>query len=239
VVKPDYTNINTSSILVVYICNNKGGDPVNKANKHDTKADKPVQVTKSEPVAKKKTNGLLIGLLFLVVVAGLIGGGLYRSHHHAKTVHVSKARQKACADPVTKNGFTIHKACNILTQEIAAPFAGNHIKAPLSPESASDVINVSFSQYYGDKGQASLTVRSPLNKKAEQINQRQFAAKTRPAGVESVSGFGDSAYWDPAFHLMSILKHNTWYILSAGPQNDQNRTLDQSKELAKKLIDQM
>jgi hypothetical protein len=61
----------------------------------------------------------------------------------------------------------------------------------------------------------------------------------KPADAESVSGYGDSAYWDAKHGQLDILKNNSWYILTFGPVTPSDRSLEQTKQLADSLIDKL
>jgi hypothetical protein len=140
------------------------------------------------------------------------------------------------------------RACNIFTLSNAKELMGDTAKGGQNPitESSSDIA-VSTCTYTQDQGanvpvasrtSATLLVRAPLSDKGAVSNQNQFGP-LKPGDVQEVPGYGDNAYWDSARGQLNILKNNTWYILNYGPVTPADRTLDQTEQMAKLIIDKM
>lgn len=140
------------------------------------------------------------------------------------------------------------QACSIFTLSDAKKVLGATVKGGASPANgSSNSLTVSTCSYSQDlesgastsAGQAAtLLVRAPKTTSGAESNNNQFGP-LRPADAVSVSGYGQSAYWDPQFGQLDILKNNTWYILSSGPLTPSSRTLDHTKQLADILIAKM
>ena len=54
-----------------------------------------------------------------------------------------------------------------------------------------------------------------------------------------MTGYGEQAFWNPAFGQLSILNEGNWYILAAGPINTRQRTLADAKKLADAIKDRL
>jgi hypothetical protein len=139
-------------------------------------------------------------------------------------------------------------ACSIFTLADAKQVLGSSAKGgEKTGETSSGDLEVSTCSYTQDTGSsapvsatksASLLVRSAKSPAGATSNQNQFGV-LKPTTVQDVAGYGDSAYWDPQYGQLDILKNSTWYILSNGPITPSARTLDQAKQLADVLISKM
>jgi hypothetical protein len=137
-------------------------------------------------------------------------------------------------------------ACNIFSLADAKQLLGANAKGGTNPiyNSMQNDLAVSSCTYTQDSGSnapiassksATLLVRSPKTDKGAISNSNQFSV-VKPADVQDVSGYGDTAYWDNAHAQLDILKNNNWYVLTYGPVTRADRTLDQTKQLADLLI---
>lgn len=140
------------------------------------------------------------------------------------------------------------QACSIFTLADAKQVLGDGAKGGVSPpDSSSDDLAVSSCIYTQSTGPsapvsstktASLLMRKPKTDDGKQSNIDQFG-QLKPHGVQDVSGYGNSAYWDAQHGQLNILKNGTWYIISNGPVTPSARTLDGAEQLAALLIDKM
>lgn len=143
---------------------------------------------------------------------------------------------------------SVKKACAIFTLADAKKLLGDTAKGGENgaPISSADLA-VSTCTYTQDAGNnvpvstspsATLLVQLPQTPRGITSNRNQFGP-LRPDSVQPVNGYGDSAYWDPQYGQLDILKNNAWYILSYGPITPADRTLAQTEQLANILINKM
>lgn len=147
---------------------------------------------------------------------------------------------KSSSNTAIKTTYHPPSACDILTLEFAQKVATGVASSDVpTPDVSSDSINVSNCNYYDivSKVSVGLLVRGAKDETGAQTNKAQF--DTLPADTQSVSGYGDKAYWDPTFGQLNILKNHNWYILSSGPVIPANRTLEASKKLADVIINKL
>lgn len=181
----------------------------------------------------------VIGLALVVAAAAAIWLAARQSKNHVdKTTGPTAAQQ-----PVAKTNM----ACQIFTAADAKALLGSSAQGGPGPvESSPDlaVSSCSYSQSGGSgagvsaRESASLLVRAPKTDRGRTSNVNALGP-LRPSGVEDVSGYGDSAYWDGQHGQLNILKNNNWYVLSYGSAAPANRSLDQAKQLADKLLARM
>lgn len=143
---------------------------------------------------------------------------------------------------------TVKKACDIFTLANAKKLLGDTAKGGETTASSSSAdLAVTDCTYTQDSGSnapvtgaksATLLVRAPKTKQGSTSNQNQFGP-LKPGGVQDVAGYGDSAYWDPQYGQLNILKNDNWYILSYGSIAPSDRTLAQTEQLANLLISKM
>jgi uncharacterized protein (UPF0333 family) len=187
---------------------------------------------------------LALGIGLLVVAIAGIFLAVTKSNSKGSTAISS---QSSTSDASSKS--QPKHACLIFTLADAKQILGATAKGGQTSagNNSSDDLMVSACSYTQDAGSntpisstksASLLVRAPKTGAGITSNQNQFGP-LKPADSQHVSGYGDNAYWDPQFGQLDILKHNTWYILSAGPLTPSARTLDQAKKLADLLINKM
>lgn len=179
-------------------------------------------------------------ILVLGAISSLILAVVSSRDHDDKTGSL-----KISFDP---SSYKPKKACSIFTLADAKRVLGATVKGGASPaNSSSGDLTVSTCSYSKDldsaapvsaSQSATLLLRAPITTGGAESNNNQFGP-LRPADAVNVSGYGQSAYWDPQFGQLDILKNNTWYILSTGPLTPSSRTLDQTKQLADILIAKM
>ncbi|HSX15833.1 MAG TPA: hypothetical protein VLF40_03520 [Candidatus Saccharimonadales bacterium] len=127
-------------------------------------------------------------------------------------------------------------ACKLLTTAIAQQLLG----ADAKPADAGNVGNLQTSAttvatctYTSDSGALQLTLRTPKNSLGVSENATVFGSE-RPSGATTVTGYGQSAFWDPDEHRLNVLGHNTWHIITrtsaGGPSS-----LDDTKAAANLL----
>lgn len=180
-----------------------------------------------------------IGLI-LIGLAVAVGIGAARSSksHNDNTSNTTAAKAKP--SPNAK------KACDIFTLADAKQLLGDTARGGDNTIAASsdDLAVTTCSYIQSSSGSnslastdktASLLVRTPRTEKGAVSNQNEFGA-LKPQGVQDVSGYGDSAYWDAQRGVLNILKNNSWYIINYGPVTPADRTLDQTKQLADILL---
>lgn len=181
-----------------------------------------------------------------------LGAGLILAAAAAITlaVHSSNSQDDKTSNQPTSSATSrsVKQACAIFTLADAKKLLGDTAKGGENgaPSSSADLA-VSTCTYTQDAGNnvpvstspsATLLVRLPQTARGITSNRGQFGP-LRPDSVQPVSGYGDSAYWDPQYGQLNILKNNTWYILSYGPITPADRTLDQTERLASILINKM
>jgi hypothetical protein len=137
---------------------------------------------------------------------------------------------------VAKGGeFEEHKACDVLTVAIARQILGPDAMTGTAPPSAStSSVSVTNCSYYSPKSTKAVTIlaRSALDQDGAASNAAQFGSSL-PSGATKVKGLGDDAYWNPAFRQLNVLKHNNWYILTAGSLNPKERKISDAESFAR------
>lgn len=191
-----------------------------------------------------KKVGVIIALVAIVVVAG---GGIV-----AYSVMNKNKAPSISAQEGSRNTVFLSKqvdACKVLNTDVAASYLGetpDMSDAPSSQTSSDDVAvsNCSYVTKYavgqpdGSMRSASLFARSAKTEEGAKSNKSQFGEQ-KPADAQDVSGYGDSAYWAPAYGQLNILKHHNWYIISAGSTNITKRTVDDARKLADSIVDRL
>jgi hypothetical protein len=184
--------------------------------------------------------------VIVVVVVVVAGVGIYFGTKSGR--HTSKPSGSTNA-PVS---YSFKKACDILTLPKAQSLLGSSVSGgPTAANAATADIDVSTCAYIQElpagasagalksAESASLLVRGAKTATGADSNDGQFKAPRKPAEAQDVSGYGDAAYWDPRVGQFNILKHHNWYILSYGPAQVSQHTLDHTKKLADAIKSQL
>lgn len=176
-------------------------------------------------------NKKIIGIFFgICLVIGAVG---FVSLQSEDTKDTSRQLQTNKADP---SKYVVKKACDILSLDDAKKLFGDD-NVTITPEdntgAQSNDIGVSSCSYI-DKSMkaATILVRSAKTDAGQASNKAQFTQK-RPPNTQDVSGYGEGAYWNLQLAQLNILKGNTWYILSYGAPNINQRTLGETEQMAK------
>lgn len=136
------------------------------------------------------------------------------------------------------------KACDLLSASEATELLGSKT----IPSNASDVIisdNTGVSKCGYTDGNpdinamvvAAIIVRSAINDNGVQQNKTEFVAGTPKAGVETVKGIGDRAYFNQTSGQLNVLDGKNWIVISYGVGNSpETNTVEKAVELARKVV---
>lgn len=185
----------------------------------------------------KRVSVYALGVILLLVAGGAIFWAKDNGQAHDDKNTASSVQAKAPK-----------QACSIFTLANAKQLLGDNAKGgDVGVSASTGNLQISTCKYSQDSGSnvpvsstksATLLMQAPKTSGGVTSNLNQFNT-LKPADAQPVAGYGDSAYWDPQYGQLDILKNNTWYILSNGPITPSARTLDQATQMADLLIDKM
>ncbi len=176
-------------------------------------------------------NKKVIGILFGICLPAAIVAFVLIQSKEVQNTPVQPQTNKA-----DTSKYIVKKACDILSLEDAKKLFSDD-SVTITPEdntgAQSSDIGVSSCSYI-DKSMktATILVRSAKTDAGQESNKIQFTQK-RPPNTQDVSGYGEGAYWNLQLAQLNILKGNTWYILSYGAPNINQRTLGETEQMAK------
>jgi hypothetical protein len=187
----------------------------------------------------KRIIWLLSGIIVLCVIAStIVSIAIWRSSHtnvpsknsaqHTKkstadTAHdqiQSNTPGSSASNQSSKNKTTTSASCKLLTAGIATQILGaaataaspSDMSAFLTPDVTLSTCGYTAS-VSGSTQTVEITVRSPKNSLGVSENATAFGSE-RPTNAVTVSGYGQSAYWNPDTSRLNILASNTWYLIS-------------------------
>jgi hypothetical protein len=109
----------------------------------------------------------------------------------------------------------VSHACKLFTLTDATALLGRGTK-PAKDNGAVDAHNdttdISACRYQAGANSLTLFVRLPKNAEGAAYNKTVFG-EDRPAGMQTVSGVGDAAFWHEAASQLNLLKGDTFYII--------------------------
>lgn len=165
--------------------------------------------------------------LIIVLAAGLFGWWRWRVVRQPALNSVVSGGINACQI------FTPARAKQLLGAQIDNG-GGNHGQSVLVSKDLA-LATCSYSQLYSPSATAAplsavLTIRSARTVTGERTNDIVFRAL--PKDAVTVAGYGSGAFWDVSSGQLNILSRHNWYLLSVGGLKAEQRSLDQTKQLA-------
>lgn len=180
----------------------------------------------------------------VVGVAVLVGLGVFVavSGSETKPVNSNKEDHGASDD----KHYEAVKACDVFTLAEAKEVLGESATVGTNTAPAgSEDNNVDTCSYTNNSSDpaaikvATVVVRSAKSKVGTKSNTAAFdaGAVANPAGAESVSGYGEKAYWDSTLKQLNILQEHghQWVTIVHGDADPANNTLADAKLVADKV----
>ena len=178
---------------------------------------------------------LLIGVVVVVLV---IAGGLailFGRNNEDTNSATSTVSAKV-------SNLKQYDACSLLTlaeaKEILGESASEGTNTPAVSGGDVKVSNCSYTNnatVVKDIRVITVTARAPLTQTGVESNKVLFDQQ-RPSGAETVEGYGQDAFWDPASHQLTISRDNNWISIVYGGTNPANNTLADAKLVGDKVI---
>jgi hypothetical protein len=135
-------------------------------------------------------------------------------------------------------------ACNLLTMAEAKTLLGdktiNGVNQTPVQSGNLTVSKCGYSDGLPDTANAvvaAIVVRSGINDAGILQNKKEFVAGKPSAGIQEVTGVGDSAYFNAGLGQLNVLKDSTWILVSYGSgASSQGNSLDDTVRLAKLVL---
>ncbi len=172
-------------------------------------------------------------VVIAVLVIAAAAGAFVLTRKDNKLVSSNESTKKT-----TSSSYKVVNACTVVTQAVADAVLGAGAKTSdtTAGDTSSDDIVVSTCSYSQSSSIKTMTLlaRSAKTSDGASSNADQFTTGL-PATAEKITGYGDSAYWDPTYGQLNILKHNNWYILSVGGLKPSDKSLADAKTFATQI----
>ncbi len=137
-------------------------------------------------------------------------------------------------------------ACDVLTVRVARGLLGSVARqASPAPDAGSGAVTVSTctrtnrATNVRKARTASLLMRVAKTETGAKSNETVFDSSSIPKGARMVEGYGEKAFWNPAYGQLNILERGNWYILAVGPVDPQKHTLKETEKLADAIADEL
>lgn len=135
-------------------------------------------------------------------------------------------------------------ACDLLTMTEAKSLLGDKTINGVNqtPVQSGDltISKCSYSDGLPDTANAvvaAIVVRSGINDAGILQNKKEFVAGKPSAGIQDVTGIGDSAYFNAGLGQLNVLKDSTWILVSYGSgASPQGNSLEDTETLAKLVL---
>ena len=196
----------------------------------------PVQPKSTPPYTAPQSSkkGIVIGAVVLVTLL-IAGGGAYallgkKNQTTASNGGSSPSSTHAFGSASSKSTLatTSKSACDLYPQSDAQAIMGTISVAPISnPVKTVNNVNTSICVYSSNTDSATIIVASAANSSGNAVVNTEWS-KIASAGLKSVSGVGDKAYYNPTTKALAVLRGNTFVVIS---ENKGNQT-----QIAKTVI---
>jgi hypothetical protein len=159
-------------------------------------------------------------------------GGFFAIHEQ---VEQSNNSASASGDQIASSFL---KACQIYSFARASEILGPNTKqGDDSPPTIQGNTLVSTCSYTNGASDAKLLqVSTVLLRNSTDNSSIEGFKAAMPLNAISISGFGDDAYWSPSLGQLNILKGKNWVIISSGSGPVNERSPEQSKQVASLII---
>lgn len=134
-----------------------------------------------------------------------------------RTTSPSPPSTDTAPQPSPSSGVPNNTACKLLTLAAARQVLGDTAQyiAPADPTiSQPSGTSLSACAYRGQTGDMQMIVRTAQNPLGASQNATVFGSE-KPSGVVTLTGYGQSAYWNPQTTQLHILSSNDWYIITS------------------------
>lgn len=172
---------------------------------------------------------IIVGVIAVLAIGGVIVSFLLKNN-------------SGTASTNTRPDFTVYDACQLLTRERASELLGTSATLGQEPSpSNSDDLKVTNCVYNNNAGNfkdivsVSVLVRSPLTEAGARSNSETFS-DTSLVGDVSVDRYGEKAMWNSATGQLNVLKDKNWIIITFGKAQPNNRSLEETKNVASALL---
>lgn len=177
----------------------------------------------------------------IVAVVLIVGVSVFFLTHKNKT----NASNSSTNTSTVSTNYAAVAACSVLTSSIANQILGSSAVKATPPADTESTSDIAFSECIYSAGptvdpphMASVAIRSAKDSTGAASNSSVFTSAGMPSGAQTVTGYGDKAYWDPSMGQLNILKGSNWYILNnytgTSPTNG-TATLAMSEQLAQAI----
>ncbi|MET0997686.1 MAG: hypothetical protein ABWX73_03135 [Marmoricola sp.] len=185
-----------------------------------------------------------VGMTALLALTGC--GGTNAPKEVAATTEETSAAVAQGSGGDTNYPTQTSEACDVLTPAIAKSVLGSVGEASQPPPATSNddvrvtsCVRANAAASLDSPRSVSLLMRVAKSVSGARGNESVFAAGSLPDGAMEVLGYGQAAFWNPAFGQLNILKNGNWYILTSGPIDPRRHTLAETRILADALVDQL
>lgn len=136
------------------------------------------------------------------------------------------------------------KACDLLTPSKAEDLLGNKVISTdaNTPDVEGDTATskCSYTDENADQNQmkvVAVAVRSAVDDKGVAQNKADFASAKASSGNQTVTGIGDSAYFNKTSGQLNVLSGHIWLIISYGiGSSPQNNDVNDAVKLARDIL---
>jgi hypothetical protein len=137
---------------------------------------------------------------------------------------------------VPVSAYGTKEACKYLTQVIARAVLDGSAQKGTDTTINGDDVSVSTCSYtsVSSSKTATLLVHSPLSEEGVASNKEPFDPPK--SGTQSVTGYGDLAFWDSQLGQLNVYKNGGWLIMTIGTAKSAAYTLDDAKKLADQIL---
>lgn len=192
---------------------------------------------------KKIIIGIVIAAVFTAGGAGLYI--IFKAGQNQTVDPKYDAAKNVKIDPKLQYGPI--NACDVLTEEIAKSLLGDNLNKGSAPADSVTTASIGISNCGYIKQEtpagsaepkisgASLLVQFAKDATGAALNKNQFESGILNADVKKISDVGDSAFYNPQYRQIHVLKGSNWYIVTHYKNSILNSSLETDLELAKKM----
>ena len=183
----------------------------------------------------------VLGLSLVIIFSGILIIAVRKNEakppvqEFSKVTEIDQSIRSESSEPKQQPDSQSNEACDVLPHGQAKIILGEDNLTISSDTKEIEGFTIRSCSYTTNskesRRKASLLIRKSINNTNSDADRAQFSVY-QPASAKNIAGYGDAAYWNSDFGELHILNDGSWYVITNGPDNAEQRKLEDAKIIA-------
>jgi hypothetical protein len=183
----------------------------------------------------------VLALSLVIIFSGILIIALRKNEakppvqEFAKVTEIDQSIRNETSEPQQQPDSQSNEACDAFPHSQAKIILGENNLTISSDTKKIEGFTISRCSYSINsrepRQKASLLIRKSMNNTNSNEDKAQFTVY-QPSSAKNIADYGDAAYWNSDFGELHILNDGSWYVITNGPDNAEQRKLEDAKIIA-------